>query len=67
MSTQYIVSPRSHYSLSPLIIPVTTTALPLLLLRHLHTQALGLYKKSLEYFMTGLKYEKNANTRSVSV
>ena len=25
--------------------------------------ALGLYKKSLEYFMTGLKYEKNPTTR----
>jgi vacuolar protein-sorting-associated protein 4 len=27
-------------------------------------QALGLYKKSLEYFMAGLKYEKNPTTRN---
>jgi hypothetical protein len=29
-------------------------------------QALALYKKSLEYFMTGLKYEKNPQTKQVS-
>jgi vacuolar protein-sorting-associated protein 4 len=28
-----------------------------------YEQALGLYKKSLEYFMMGLKYEKNPATK----
>lgn len=28
-----------------------------------YEKALGLYKRSLEYFMTGLKYEKNPATR----